>query len=226
MSTSSQHHPLARTLLTCGLLLALLATSACEEELLPQEPRGSYLLFRQAVFQGDADQVWEYLDKDTRDLFEQRYQTLIAMADQIVQFLPAVDQKLARQQTGVVLLAEHGIQSGKDLFKAVFKPKAIEITPEIEVGTEVSEMELNEAENEAVIVTYSGTVYRLVVEDDGIWRITNWRELVESRTQWVAGNQTALEQTVSDLINEEKEEVDKIIQFILAEEKKRAETNK
>jgi len=217
---------LARVLVTCGLLLVVAATTGCEEELLPQEPRGAYLLFRQAIFQGDADQVWAYLDKDTKDLFDQRYGTLLAMSDQIVQFLPSVDQKLARQQTGVVMLGDQGIHSGQELFNAVFKPKAVEITPEIEVGTEVSEVEVNEAESEAVVVTYAGTVYRLVVEEDGIWRISNWRELVATRTAWVDGNQTALEQTVSDLINEEKEGVDKIIKFILAEEEKRAARNK
>lgn len=209
----------------CGVCLAgaLLLATGCAEELSPQEPRGAYLLFRQAVLSGDAAQVYAFMDKDTRKVFDDRYQTLNAMDEQILRFLPQVDQKLARQQTGVVFLKERKITSGEELFKAVFQAKQLEVTPEIEVGTEVSDVEVNAEESEAAVVTYSGQVYRLVKEDDGLWRVASWQELVTSKTGWVQGNQTALEQTVSDLINEESAEVDKVIEHILAQEKRRAE---
>ncbi len=204
----------------------VLQGAGCAEELTPQEPRGAYMIFRQAVLSGDAAGVYAAMDKETHQVFETRYQTMVGMEEQIVRFLPQVDQKLARQQTGVVLLKERGITSGETLFHAVFTAQKLEVTPEIEVGTEVSEVEVNAEESEAAVVTYSGQVYRLVKEEDGVWRVKSWRELVEQKTSWVTGNQSALEQTVSDLIKEESEEVDKVIQYILAEERRRTEAPK
>ncbi len=205
------------------LLASLIALSAisCAEELLPTEPEGAYLIWRQALLEGNADVAYDHLDEQTRAVFEERVEVLNVMSEDILRYLPRTDQRLARQQTGAVLLKEKGIEDGRGLFKVLFKPEAMKVTPEIEVGTEVSSVEINETGDEAAIVVYAGQQFLLRKEEDGIWRITSWRTLSLERTQWILDNRDALEQTVQDLINEEKEEMDAVIKYLLDEEARR-----
>jgi hypothetical protein len=107
----------------------------------------------------------------------------------------------------------------------LYTPDKLEVTPEIEVGSEISALEVSEDGKEAIIVTYSGQQYRLVLED-AEWRISSWSELSAARTKWILDNRTALEQTVQDLIAEEKEEVDQVIAFLIEEEKTRKAAEK
>ncbi len=220
MASMKRPGPLKFSLLLC----ALCALSACADELLPQEPDGAYLLWRQALISGDADGVYDLLDKDTKAIFDERVAVFDTMSDDIVRYLPQVDQKLARQQTGVVLQLDKEIQDGRALFKAIFDPGKLEVTPGLEVGTEISDLTINETGNEAAVVVYSGQQFVLRKEEDGIWRMASWRALSIERTQWILDNRDALEQTVQDLINEEKEETDAIIKFLLAEDKRRKES--
>lgn len=202
------------------VLVALLSAS-CAEELLPTEPEGAYMLWRQALLEGDEDAAYSYLDEETHKIFDQRVEVLRAMEKDIQRYLPQVDQKLARQQTGVVLLKQGKIDDGAGLFRALFTTEGLEVTPEIEVGTEISEIEINEAGDEAAVVAYAGQQFLLRKEGDGVWRIASWRSMCIERTLWILDNRSALEQTVQDLINEEKEEMNAVIKFLLAEEKRR-----
>lgn len=196
--------------------------SSCSEELIPEEPEGAYLLWRKALLSGDTEGVYAYLDGSTHTLLDKRVQVLERMNEDIARYLPQVDQKLARNQTGVVLLEKHEIENGGGLFGVIFQPTKLEVTPEIEVGTLISSVEYNEAGDEAAIISDAGQEFRLKKESDGVWRITSWKGLCEDRTQWILDNQTALEQTVQDLINEEQEEIDAVIKFLLNKEKARA----
>lgn len=203
------------------LVLAVLCAAGCSGELLPEEPQGAYLLWRAALLKGDTEGVYEYLDQDTRKLLDERAAVLDAMSEDITRYLPLVDQRLARQQTGAVLLKEKGVKDGRKLFLLMFTPDQLKITPEIEVGSEVSDIELNEAGDTAAIKTDGGDQFILEREEDGVWRISSWKELCDQRTQWILDNRTALEQTVQDLITEEKEEVGAVIDYLLAQDKKR-----
>ncbi len=204
--------------LLCVLMtLPVVGLCGCADDLDPRQPQGAYLIFRQALFTQDAETAWSYLDAGTQAVFEDRAKALDDMSEDIVRFLPQVDQRLARKQTGAELLKAKQITDGKALFILLFTPAAVPVTPEIEVGTQISSVEVNDAEDEAIIVTESGQQYRLVVEEDGVWRVSSWRDLAVERTKWILDNQTALTQTVQDLIAEEKEEVDRIIDFLVKE---------
>lgn len=205
-----------------GVLWVVAAfVAGCQEEYRPDNPEGAYMLWRQALLSGDTAGVYGLLDEDTHAVLDERVEVMRVMSEDIVRYLPQVDQKLARRQTGVVLLNEHDIETGADLFQALFMPDKLEVTPSIEVGTEISEMTLNEAGDEAVIVVYSSQQFLMRRGQDGQWRVSSWRTLCLERTQWILDNRGALEQTVQDLINEEKEEVDAAIKFLLAEDKRR-----
>lgn len=203
------------------LWVAAVFAVGCQEEYLPDNPEGAYMLWRQALLSGDTAGVYELLDEDTHKVLDERVEVMRVMSEDIVRYLPQVDQKLAREQTGVVLLRKHDMETGADLFEVLFEPDKLEVTPSVEVGTEISEMTLNEAGDEAVIVVYSSQQFLMRRGQDGRWRVSSWRTLCLERTQWILDNRDALEQTVQDLINEEKEEVDAAIKFLLAEDKRR-----
>lgn len=203
-----------------ALALVALALVACQEDYKNDDAVGGYMIFRKALLAGDADGVWASLDSNTHKIFDEQVVQLKTMSEQIDRFLPLVDQKLARKQTGVVLLKEHNIQTGQDLFKFTFKPDKLTVTPEIKVGSEVSDVQYNDANTEAAIVTYGGQEYRLV-QEDGQWRVASWNELITERLKWVNSNTDALNKTVEDLAKEEREQVDKVISYLLAEDKKR-----
>ncbi len=206
--------------LTVSICLVTLLCAACEDEVVLDEPGGGYMAFRDAVLDNKAEDVYACLDAATKAVYDERFKTLQAMDERITKFLPQVDQKLARQQTGVVLLKEKNLQSGKDLFVLIFQGSKIERTEGLENGTEVSYEEINDTKDAAVVKTYANVQYQMVKEEDGVWRVAEWKELSEERTKWIVDNQSALEQTVEDLINEEKEEIDRVIAFLLKEEKK------
>ena len=204
-----------------AICLVLVGTSSCKDEVILDEPAGGYMAFRDAVLETKAGEVYECLDKETKDVYETRLATLQAMDERISKFLPQVDRRLAREQTGVVLLKEKNLQSGKDLFVLLFQGDQIIRTEGLENGTAVSYVETNDTGKQAVVKTYANVQYHMVKEEDDVWRVAQWKELSEARTKWIVDNKSTLEQTVEDLINEEKEEVDKVIAFLLKEEKKR-----
>ena len=210
----------ARTLVIFILLVSSTCLSSCAEEVVATEPEGAYIIWRQALFDGDEDKVYDQLDDQTQKVFQDRVVLLGRMSQDIQRYLPQADQKLARQQTGVVMLSEHGIKDGRGLFKALIELDKLTVSPELEVGTEVSEVEVNESGTEAAVVVYAGQQFVLRKEEDAHWRIASWRQLSTERTQWILDNGLVLEQTVQDLINEEKEEVNAVIKYLLEEDKR------
>jgi hypothetical protein len=201
-------------------MLSLVLVS-CSEEVVETEPEGAYIIWRQALFDGDEGRVYEQLDAQTKRVFQERFERLLLMSQDIQRYLPQADQKLAREQTGVVMLSRHGIKDGEGLFRALVELDKLEVSPEIEVGTEVSEVEINESGTEAAVVVYAGQQFVLRKEEEGRWRIASWHQLCSERTQWILDNSQVLEQTVQDLINEEKEETDAVIKYLLAEDRRR-----
>ncbi|MEO1273331.1 MAG: hypothetical protein AAFX99_35045, partial [Myxococcota bacterium] len=225
LSIASASHP--------WVLFALwfaLVTVGCQGELKPEEPDGAYLLFRQALLDQDTDTIYSFLNNKTKTVFDTRTVVLKDMSTKIDRFLPQVDQKLARSQTGVVLLKKHDIKDGKALFKHLFQSKAIEVTEGLQVGSGIrfpgGVEYLDEDKTQAVIVTWANDQYYLVLEEEGedkkIWRVASWLEDAEAKTQWIVTNQKNLDQTIQDLISEEKEEIDTVIKYLLAQEQKRA----
>ena len=220
----------------CAVLMAcaalLMVATGCQGEPQPQEADGAYLLFRSALLQGNKATVYGYLSQDTKKVYEDRYATFQDMSEQIIRFLPQTDQKLARQQTGVVLLKKEGIEDSEGLFTYLFKLDALkteDTLPGLEIGSGIrfpGGVAYNDDETEAAIVTWANDQYHMVKEDDGIWRVASWRKDAQEKTAWIETNKENLEKTIQDLISEEKEEIDTVIKYLLAQEQKRASRSK
>jgi hypothetical protein len=144
------------------------------------------------------------------------------MDELIRRYLPQTDVKLARKQSGTVLLDDVG--DGRELFLKVYsaenvpKKKAI-----IEVGSEVDEVKVAEDGKLAKVVTRAGQEYILTKDEDSEeWYVmlTKSNDAVENSFGWLERNEEALTQTVEDLIKEEREQREEVIAELMGLEKK------
>lgn len=194
------------------LLAVCLLLGACSSELDPMEPDGAYLLFRQALLDGDQETIWSGCDKSTHDYFQTRYDSLKAMEDDIVRYLPQADHRIAKRQSGVILTRE--IKDGKGLFMKVFKPDGLPKTEAIALGSKIEEINISEDKKSALVITRAGQKFYLTRESaDARWFIMLPKSVPEAAAamKWVDENQQALRQTVDDLISEERTEREVII---------------
>ena len=97
------------------LTMLSLVLVSCSEEVVETEPEGAYTIWRQALFDGDEGRVYEQLDAQTKRVFQERLERLLLMSQDIQRYLPQADQKLAREQTGVVMLSQRGIKDGENV---------------------------------------------------------------------------------------------------------------
>lgn len=194
------------------LLISFLLLSACSSELDPMEPDGAYLLFRQALLDGDQETIWSGCDKSTHDYFQTRYDSLKAMDEDIIRYLPQADHRIAKRQSGVILTRE--IKDGKGLFMKVFQPDALPKTEAIALGSEIEEINLSKDEKSALVITRAAQKFYLTRESaDARWFVMLPKSVPEAAAamKWVEENQQALRQTVDDLISEERTEREVII---------------
>lgn len=194
------------------LLISFLLLSACSSELDPMEPDGAYLLFRQALLDGDQETIWSGCDKSTHDYFQTRYDSLKAMDEEIIRYLPQADHRIAKRQSGVILTRE--IKDGKGLFMKVFQPGALPKTEAIALGSKIEEINLSKDEKSALVITRAKQKFYLTRESaDARWFVMLPKSVPEAAAamKWVEENQQALRQTVDDLISEERTEREVII---------------
>lgn len=186
-------------------------STACSGELDPARPEDSYRLFRDALFSGDGQGLWERTDDQTRAYFDAHFERLETMNELIESFLPLTDHQLARQQSGVELLEK--VDSGQELFLHIFSPAEFPKDPAVEFGSQVQEIQMAEDGKSALIVTRGGQEFILTLQSDELWYI-NLAEsgpVLDQAFQWLTDNQAALEQTVEDLIAEERQVREQII---------------
>lgn len=225
-----------RRLLLVTLALVLAGAIGCGDEADPMEPDGAYDMFRDAMLSGDAQGVWETTDPKTHAYFEDRYAQLVEMDETIKRYLPQTDHKLARQQSGTELLDE--VDDGKGLFLKVYRPENLPETSEegggglmaflgtktpVEVGSDVAEVKVAEDETMAKIVTRAGQEYVLVrPNDEEKWRVrlSQSSKVLDQAFGWLDANDKALQQTVEDLIAEERKEREAVIAELMGLEKK------
>jgi len=193
-----------------AFIVASLSTG-CDENVDPTDPEGAYNLFRQALFKGDAKGVWKRLAPSTHQYFEDEYQRLVQMDETIDRYLPQTDHKLARRQAGSVLTDD--VKDGKGLFLHVFKPKAMKLDEAEAVGAKVEEIVVQKDGKTAVIKTLGGQRYILVRGDDEQWYVmlVKSSKAVGRNMKWLDKNESALKQTVEDLIDEERKERETVI---------------
>lgn len=183
----------------------------CSDELDPTAPGDAYLMFRDAMWAGDAEAVWARTDPETHAYFQQSYEDLTEMSETIERYLPQADHRLAKRQAGVILLRE--AEDGKGLFLKIFQPEKLPKDEAYKLGSDVAEVEVAEDESFAKIKTRGGREYYLTKGDDEQWYVMlhkSAKELGESMA-WLESNKTALSQTVDDLIAEERKKREAII---------------
>lgn len=193
------------------LLFAMLALAVgmtnvgCSSELEPSDPEDSYELFRIALLEGDGEEVWERTDDNTRQYFEDRYAALEEMDDLIERYLPPVDHQLARSQSGSELLDE--LESPQELFHYVFQFEAMADDDAVRLGSDPRQIQMTEDETSAVVLTRTEQEFVLVLQDDERWyvNLVESGDFVDEAFAWLDQNEDALEQTVEDLIAEERQ---------------------
>lgn len=197
-----------------AMLMMVGVAAGCSSELDPTEPEGAYYLFRDALLEGDAQAVWERSDPTTHLYFEDRYAHLVEMDETIDEFLPQTDHRIAREQSGAVLLDE--VKDGKGLFAKIFQPHEIAGDEAIRIGSDIDELEINKDRTVAKVLTRAEQTYLLSKDSEsGQWHImlmdSATAESVEKSLGWLGHNQSALQQTVEDLVDEQREKREAII---------------
>lgn len=194
-------------------LVLLLSSSliGCKSELDPARADDAYVLFRDALFAGDAEGVWLRSDKATHDHFQHRYTQLVQMDNLIESYLPQTDHRLARRQSGVELV--DSVSDGHSLFLRVFDISNFPQDDAILFGSEVGEIQMSEDGNSAAIITRGEQQFMMVKAGDGQWYVSLLEsgEVLSGAFAWLDKNEAALEQTVEDLIAEERKKREAII---------------
>ncbi len=198
-------------LFTILVLIVCSVGAGCGEKLDPTDPEGAYNLYVKSLWAGDAEAVWNRLAPSTQEYFQTRYEALVEMDDTIRRYLPPTDHRIAREQAGSILTDE--VEDGKGLFLKVFEPSQLKLTESHEVGASVEEIRINEDETAAELKTLGGDVYYLTRGENEEWYVMLVRSssMVEKRMKWLDSNQSALKQTVEDLIDEERKEREEVI---------------
>jgi hypothetical protein len=189
-----------------------IVAAGCGDELDSSEPEGAYYIFRNALLEGDAETVWKRTDSDSRAYFQQRYEHLVEMDQTIERYLPQTDHKIARKQSGTVLLDE--VEDGKGLFLKVFQPENLTATEAIRIGSDLDELKVAEDDSAAKVVTRAGQEYLLSHDQQSEeWHVMLVRstDKVDASFGWLTSNQSALQQTVEDLIAEERKKREAVI---------------
>lgn len=193
------------------LISILLGSAACGEKVDPTDPEGAYNLYVKALWAGDAEAVWERAAPSTHQYFQEQQERLQEMDETIERYLPATDHKIAREQAGSILTSK--ATDGKTLFLEVFQPSNLKLKESHQVGAGVDQIRINEDETAAELKTLGGDVYYLTKAEDEQWYImlVQSSSAVKERMKWLEANQSALQQTVEDLIDEEREEREAVI---------------
>lgn len=202
-----------RTHVIAVLLLAAvgLVATGCGEKVDPTDPEGAYNLYVKSLWAGDAEAVWERLAPSTHEYFQNQYETLVEMDETIRRYLPPTDHRIAREQAGSILTDK--VDGGKGLFLKLFEPSQLQLTEGHKVGAVVEEIRINEDETRAELKTLGGDVYYLTKGEGERWYVmlVQSSSPVEKRMNWLESNQSALKQTVEDLIDEERKEREEVI---------------
>lgn len=207
-----------RRFVTIAAIGLAVVSWSCSGELDPSDPEDAYEIFRDALLEGDGQTVWERSDEDTRQFVDDRFDSLREMDELIERYLPATDHQLARSQTGAELLDE--LDSPEELFVRVFESNALPDDEAMYVGSAPEQIQMAEDEESAVILTRGQQEFVLVLEEDDLWyvNLVDSGEFLPNAFAWIDENEQNLEQTVQDLIAEERQAREEIIADLLDRE--------
>ncbi len=212
-----------KTLLSASLARAssvflLVFVMGCGDELDPTEPEGAYDSFKEALFAGDSERMWSRMSPSSHTYFDDQLERLHRMDEKIRKYLPPTDHRLAREQAGSILTDE--IESGKGLFEHIFSPDTLPQDEKYKVGMQVEEIKISEDETQAAVVTRGGQEILLEHGERDEWFVmfVESSEAVPGAMAWLDQNEEALDQTIEDLIAEEREERAEIIAHLFGYE--------
>lgn len=198
------------------LIFALfVVATGCDENVDPRDPEGAYNLYKNAFWAKDPEAIWNRTAPTTHAYFDDKYETLVEMDETIGKYLPPTDHRIAREQAGSILTDK--VKDGKGLFLEVFKPENIKLAQKHEVGAVVDQIRINEDETDAELTTLGKDVFYLTKGDDEEWYVmlVQSSAAVEKQMKWLTDNESALNQTIEDLIAEERKEREAVIQELM-----------
>lgn len=193
------------------LVLCLTLAVGCAENVDPKDPEGAYNLYTKALWAKNAEAVWDRSAPTTHQYFEDKYSTLVKMDETINRYLPPTDHKIAREQAGSILTSK--VKDGKGLFLEVFHPDRLKLAEKHKVGATVDQIKINEDETAAELTTLGKDVFYLTKGENEEWYVMLVRSssAVEGQMKWLTQNESALNQTIEDLIQEERKEREAVI---------------
>lgn len=194
------------------LIVALAFVIGCGSKTDPADPEGAYNEFRDGLFAADKDKVWNRMSSGSHQYFEDQLARLRLMDEKIARYLPPTDHKLARSQAGSILTDE--VKDGKGLFGKIFDPSGLPKDEKYKVGSNVEEIRLSEDEKSAEVITRGKQTYRLIHDeksDEWFVSFQDSTEALKGSFGWLEQNESALDQTIEDLIDEERREREKVI---------------
>jgi hypothetical protein len=172
-----------------------LLPAACSSELDPKDPEGAYLMFREALLNGDEEALWEALSESTKQLFSDGYQDLLDLDVAIDQLAPE-DRTIARERTAARLLSR--VDGPKSLFLMIVRLENVAGEDRFRYGSAVDEVNVDEEAGEATVVTEAGTQIELVRQEDGIWRVRSLAPIIGDRLRVLSEDIDAVEATLAD----------------------------
>jgi len=162
----------------------------CSSEPSPNEPDGAYLIFREALLNGDIPALWESVSQSTKTHYDDAYDDLVATSE-CIERLSSGDRLEARERTGISLLDQ--ASSGEELFAIFIRLDSLIGDDTLRAGTEIDELIVDDSGERATIVTETGQLVDLVLEDDGIWRVTTLEPYARKPIRPFADNVVAVE---------------------------------
>lgn len=208
-----------RNWLMGNLLLLVLLSLGCGKKMDPSDPEGAFNLFQDAMLNGQSEQMWELMAPSSHQYFDQQVERLRGMDEKIGRYLPPTDHRLARNQAGSILTDE--IKDGRGLFLKVFTPAQIPKDEPVLVGLQVEQVTMSEDKKSAAILTRGNQKVLLQYDDKAErWNIMFVESFEELKTamNWLDSNETALAQTIDDLISEEQRKRETLIAELLGYE--------
>lgn len=178
-----------------ALISLALGLTGCSTEIDPDKPEGGYLTFRDALFAGDLDTVWDCLSADSKALYEDALADLQAIRETAQQLSPG-DRQMVAERTAVRLL-ETG-ETAKDLFKALARLDVLNEEDGYAVGSGVDTVTLDEDGERATIVTEAGQEILLVKEEDARWRVDSLQDVIDESLAPITDDVMAVEVLVTE----------------------------
>ncbi|MEZ4462367.1 MAG: hypothetical protein R3E66_22110 [bacterium] len=194
------------------LALSTLLLSACGDKLDPSDPEGAFNLFKTAMLNGDRDTMWEHMAPSSREYFDAQLKRLHAMDEKIARYLPPTDHKLARTQAGSILT--DSMTTGRQLFDKVVTPSGLPKDEKYLVGLTVEEIKVSEDEKTAAILTRGKQKVLLQYDEkNDRWDVmfVESFEPLKTAMKWMDANENALNQTIDDLLSEERRKRETIL---------------